>query len=224
MKTFDFEKGYPEKVFRVVPDRGISGGALECVDVLPRNGRIFYPAKGNLALRVLKKRGDGRHELASIVAFANVGDRLAFTPGRKLELTVKGPTAAAAGPVPDPVALCFPPGMPRMMSMIYGMEILQTPGVIAVIIGPVKKSSAATIRDPAESRRTTPPFNVTSTSGISAAGSTFATEPPIVPRLWPRAALRSSCPPPNSNNRGSSLPLCNRTLNRRWMNTRAPIR
>jgi hypothetical protein len=49
MKTFDFEKGYNEKVFRVAAGKGVSGGAFECADVLPRNSRIFYPGKGNLA-------------------------------------------------------------------------------------------------------------------------------------------------------------------------------
>jgi hypothetical protein len=40
--------------------------------------------------------------------------------------------AMKAGKLADPVALCFPPGMPRMMGMIYGMELLQTPGQIAI--------------------------------------------------------------------------------------------
>jgi hypothetical protein len=39
---------------------------------------------------------------------------------------------AAAGKVADPVALCFPPGMPRMMVMVYGMELLQTRGQITI--------------------------------------------------------------------------------------------
>jgi hypothetical protein len=39
---------------------------------------------------------------------------------------------AAAGALPDPVAACFPPGMPSMMVMVYGMEILQTPKVISI--------------------------------------------------------------------------------------------
>jgi hypothetical protein len=38
----------------------------------------------------------------------------------------------AQGLIPDMTALCFPPGMPRMMGMIYGMEILQTPNIIAI--------------------------------------------------------------------------------------------
>lgn len=32
----------------------------------------------------------------------------------------------------DPTAQCFPPGMPRMMNMTYGMEILQTPKIVAI--------------------------------------------------------------------------------------------
>jgi hypothetical protein len=36
------------------------------------------------------------------------------------------------GPLADPVALCYPQGMPRQMGMIYGMEFLQTPNIIAI--------------------------------------------------------------------------------------------
>jgi Concanavalin A-like lectin/glucanases superfamily len=49
--AFVFEKGFPEKAFRMAPGKGISGGALEAVDVLPDNGRIFFPAKGNIAYK-----------------------------------------------------------------------------------------------------------------------------------------------------------------------------
>lgn len=45
---FIFEKGYNEQVFRIAKDQGICGGALEVVDVLPNNGRVFFPAQGNL--------------------------------------------------------------------------------------------------------------------------------------------------------------------------------
>ena len=48
---FVFEKGFDAKVFRIAAGKGIHGGALEVVDVLPRNGRIFFPAKGNLAYK-----------------------------------------------------------------------------------------------------------------------------------------------------------------------------
>src|SRR5262245_44132875 len=53
---FVFEKGFDAKVFRVARGKGIHGGALECTDVLPRNGRVCFPARGNLAY---EKRGWG---------------------------------------------------------------------------------------------------------------------------------------------------------------------
>ena len=47
--AFVFEQGIDENVFRIACGKGVSGGALEVVDVLPRRGRIFFPARGNLA-------------------------------------------------------------------------------------------------------------------------------------------------------------------------------
>jgi 4-diphosphocytidyl-2-C-methyl-D-erythritol kinase len=55
------------------------------------------PAKVNLTLRVVARRADGYHDLESLVAFADFGDRLRFSPGGDLALTVGGPSAAAAG-------------------------------------------------------------------------------------------------------------------------------
>jgi hypothetical protein len=48
---FVIEKGIDKKVFKIAADKGIQGGCLEVVDVLPRNGRIFFPAKGNVAFK-----------------------------------------------------------------------------------------------------------------------------------------------------------------------------
>lgn len=59
------------------------------------------PAKVNLTLRVLGRRSDGYHDLESLVAFADCGERLSFSPGVELSLTVGGPTAAQAGPIGD---------------------------------------------------------------------------------------------------------------------------
>jgi len=47
--AFVFEKGFP--AFRIAPGKGVSGGALEAVDVLPDNGRIFFPARGNISYK-----------------------------------------------------------------------------------------------------------------------------------------------------------------------------
>ena len=65
----------------------------------------FAPAKVNLTLHVLGRRADGYHEIESLVAFADVGDRLTFAPGDTLALDVTGPTAQAAGATADNLVL-----------------------------------------------------------------------------------------------------------------------
>jgi 4-diphosphocytidyl-2-C-methyl-D-erythritol kinase len=65
----------------------------------------FAPAKVNLTLRVLGRRSDGYHEIESLVAFADAGDRLTFIVGDALKLEVKGPTAGLAGADSDNLVL-----------------------------------------------------------------------------------------------------------------------
>lgn len=62
---------------------------------------LFAPAKINLALHVLGRREDGYHDLDSIVAFADVGDTLTFTPAEAFTVTADGPFAAALPAAPD---------------------------------------------------------------------------------------------------------------------------
>lgn len=52
------------------------------------------PAKVNLFLHVGPVDADGYHPLASLVAFADVGDRVTVAPAERLSLTVQGPFAA----------------------------------------------------------------------------------------------------------------------------------
>ncbi len=59
----------------------------------------FAPAKVNLTLRVIGRRPDGYHTLESLVVFAGVADRLTLQPAAELSLVMRGPNAAAAGPV-----------------------------------------------------------------------------------------------------------------------------
>jgi 4-diphosphocytidyl-2-C-methyl-D-erythritol kinase len=59
------------------------------------------PAKVNLTLRVLGRRADGYHEIESLIAFADVGDRLTLAPGDMLALTMSGPGAAQTGAETD---------------------------------------------------------------------------------------------------------------------------
>lgn len=62
------------------------------------------PAKLNLYLHVTGRRADGYHELDSLVAFAELGDTIALTPGaarvalRGADLPPAGPRLAIAGP------------------------------------------------------------------------------------------------------------------------------
>jgi 4-diphosphocytidyl-2-C-methyl-D-erythritol kinase len=63
------------------------------------------PAKVNLTLRVLGRRADGYHEIESLVAFADIGDKLSFAPGEQLALTMRGPTAAQAGEAAENLVL-----------------------------------------------------------------------------------------------------------------------
>ena len=48
-------------------------------------------AKVNLSLKVVGRRGDGFHELNSLIAFASVGDTLQLKPDGTLSLSVSGP-------------------------------------------------------------------------------------------------------------------------------------
>jgi 4-diphosphocytidyl-2-C-methyl-D-erythritol kinase len=50
-------------------------------------------AKLNLALKVLGRRPDGYHEIESLVAFAEIGDRVALTPGQDCRVATSGPFA-----------------------------------------------------------------------------------------------------------------------------------
>lgn len=59
------------------------------------------PAKINLALHVVGQREDGYHLLESIVAFADIGDRLTFAASAEDCLIVSGPFGAGLASDPD---------------------------------------------------------------------------------------------------------------------------
>lgn len=52
---------------------------------------LLAPAKVNLFLHVGPVEADGYHPLASLVAFADIGDGIAVEPAERLSLTVTGP-------------------------------------------------------------------------------------------------------------------------------------
>ncbi|MGU3497003.1 4-(cytidine 5'-diphospho)-2-C-methyl-D-erythritol kinase [Xanthobacteraceae bacterium A53D] len=63
------------------------------------------PAKVNLTLRILRRRSDGFHDLASLVAFAGAADIVTLDPGLPPGLAVGGPSATSAGPDADNLIL-----------------------------------------------------------------------------------------------------------------------
>ena len=67
--------------------------------------REFAPAKINLFLHVGERRSDGYHEVQSLVAFADVGDDLAFKSSSAMTLAVEGPFADSLASGPDNLVL-----------------------------------------------------------------------------------------------------------------------
>jgi 4-diphosphocytidyl-2-C-methyl-D-erythritol kinase len=66
----------------------------------------FAPAKLNLYLHILGRRGDGYHLVDSLVGFVDIGDRVTARAGPRLSLDVCGPEAAAlAGAAEDNLVL-----------------------------------------------------------------------------------------------------------------------
>jgi 4-diphosphocytidyl-2-C-methyl-D-erythritol kinase len=63
------------------------------------------PAKINLALHVLGRKDDGYHELDSIVAFADIADRLTFVEAPEWGLDISGPFAQGLRNAPDNLVL-----------------------------------------------------------------------------------------------------------------------
>src|SRR5262249_426615 len=84
---FVVEKGIDEKVFKIARGKGVAGGALEVVDVLPRNGRIFFPAKGNLAFK-----GDGWSGSVSVWCKTDPDKMLKTRFCDPIQITQKGAT------------------------------------------------------------------------------------------------------------------------------------
>jgi 4-diphosphocytidyl-2-C-methyl-D-erythritol kinase len=62
-------------------------------------------AKINLALRVVGRREDGYHDLDTVFAFAEDGDRLTVADGPELSLEVTGPFAGSLGEAEDNLVL-----------------------------------------------------------------------------------------------------------------------
>ena len=107
----------------------------------------FAPAKVNLTLHVLGRRADGYHEIESLVAFADIGDRLTFVPGGTLALGVTGPTAGAAGSTADNLVFKAARAFAeRVEGLRLGRFILEKRLPVAAGLGGGSSDAAAALR------------------------------------------------------------------------------
>jgi 4-diphosphocytidyl-2-C-methyl-D-erythritol kinase len=105
------------------------------------------PAKVNLTLRVLRRRADGYHDIESLVAFADLGDRLALTPGGEATLTVTGPSAVASGAEVDNLVIKAAHALAaRVPGLQLGAFVLQKNIPVAAGLGGGSADAAAALR------------------------------------------------------------------------------
>lgn len=117
------------------------------VSAVERELSEFAPAKVNLTLHVLGRRVDSYHEIESLVAFADVGDRLTFHPGVHLELDVRGPTAAASGAGSDNLVLKAAHALAdRVGGLRVGSFMLDKQLPVAAGLGGGSSDAAAALR------------------------------------------------------------------------------
>src|SRR5579875_1207533 len=77
------------------PRKSRKGGRRLTAEAGPSTVAAFAPAKVNLYLHVTGRRADGYHELDSLVAFADIGDRLFAAAAARLSLSLGGPEAGS---------------------------------------------------------------------------------------------------------------------------------
>ena len=107
----------------------------------------FAPAKINLTLHVLGRRPDGYHEIESLVAFADIGDRLSFVSGGTLDLSVAGPTASSAGATDDNLVLKAARALAeRVQGLKLGRFTLEKHLPVAAGLGGGSSDAAAALR------------------------------------------------------------------------------
>ena len=105
------------------------------------------PAKVNLTLAILGRRADGYHLLDSLIVFADASDRLTLTPGDTLSLTVRGVTAAQAGPLDDNLVLKAARGLAAQVpGLKLGRFTLDKRLPVAAGLGGGSSDAAAALR------------------------------------------------------------------------------
>ena len=104
-------------------------------------------AKLNLYLHVLGRRGDGYHDLDSLVAFAAFGDRLTVAPAEDLTLEVDGPFAEALAGTGDTLVLRAARLLQARFEVAHGAAIrLEKRIPVAAGLGGGSSDAAAALR------------------------------------------------------------------------------
>jgi 4-diphosphocytidyl-2-C-methyl-D-erythritol kinase len=108
----------------------------------------FARAKVNLALHVLGRRADGYHDLDSIVAFADIGDRLTFEPAPALSLSVYGPFSGSLATGGDNLVLKAADALARVFpgKIAPARIVLEKNLPLASGLGGGSADAAATLR------------------------------------------------------------------------------
>lgn len=104
-------------------------------------------AKINLALHVRRRRDDGYHDLESIFAFANDGDRITVLSDDDLSLTISGPFASLLHSNADNLVLRAAQALRSQFGIAQGVRIhLEKNLPVASGIGGGSADAAATLR------------------------------------------------------------------------------
>jgi len=104
-------------------------------------------AKINLTLRVLSRRPDGYHQLESLVAFADLADKLTLEPGETTTLEISGPFAKACGPAANNLVLKAVTALrQRKGGLNAGAFVLEKNIPVAAGIGGGSADAAAALR------------------------------------------------------------------------------
>ncbi len=117
---------------------------------MARSGRAALaehaPGKINLTLEVCGRRSDGYHELASLIVFARLSDRLRFFPGEPLGLGLRGSFAASLGTAQNLVLVAAEALRARIEGLRLGRFELDKRLPVAAGIGGGSSDAAAALR------------------------------------------------------------------------------
>jgi len=107
------------------------------------------PAKLNLYLHVVGRRADGFHRLDSLIAFADIGDRLSVEPAAALTLDITGPFASELAGIAPPSNLVWraAEGLARRLGRVPAVRIVLEKNLpVASGIGGGSSDAAAALR------------------------------------------------------------------------------